>query len=105
MSSLKLFEMIDQLRQDILVSQAQMRGEGREPAFSLENVEIEAKFTVAGEGKAGIKFYVVTAGGSVKAEKVHSIKLTLKPTGDFEKVANTAVKPRPAPAPEKNPRK
>jgi hypothetical protein len=102
MNSLKLFEMVDKMRQDILLSQAQMSAEGREVAFLLDSAEVEAKFTVTNEGKAGIQFYVVTVGGDIKSENVHSIKLKLKPTSEFEKVAGRINRAAPVP-PDQNP--
>jgi hypothetical protein len=95
--STNLFQLLTQLRKEIETSQPDMLVNEQKPAFELQDVEVEAKFTVSGGGEAGIHIHVVKVGAEVKAEQVHTIKLKLKPTEAFLKVAGQTQN-RPAPS-------
>ena len=78
---IELSELIENLRNDLLVSKK--LGEGRELRFDVEEAEIEVQFTARRdvEGKGMVKFYVIEAGGgaNVGQETVQKIRLKLKP--------------------------
>jgi hypothetical protein len=73
--------MIEMLRQELQTSME--LGAGKAIAFDIDKVELELKVAVARKGtaKAGVAFWVVTAGGSVEAglDTSHTFKLTLLP--------------------------
>jgi hypothetical protein len=43
----KLIDLLKELRKEIELSETEMLGNERSPAFELQDVEVEAKFTVA----------------------------------------------------------
>jgi hypothetical protein len=83
-----IVQLLKQLRQDIETSQEEMRDQDQDAAFFLEDIEVEAKFTVSGSGKAGIQIHIVNIGGEVKSEHVHTLKLKLKPSEKYVKIAH-----------------
>jgi Trypsin-co-occurring domain 2 len=78
---IELAALIRTLREEL--AEAVAEGEGKGVRFALEDVELELQVTVGRsvEGKAGIKIWLVEAGGGGEAsrETVQKIKLTLKP--------------------------
>jgi hypothetical protein len=76
-----LGEMIETLRQELQVAQAQ--GTGQPIAFEIDNVELELQIVVSrkksGDGK--IAFWVLSMGGGLenRGETTQKIKLTLSP--------------------------
>jgi hypothetical protein len=76
-----LAEMIETLRRELEI--AQVQGAARPVAFGVEKVELELKVVVSrkAKGEGGIKFWVVSAGGTAEggSETVHNFKLTLSP--------------------------
>ncbi len=76
-----LSEMIESLRSELL--EAVAAGETSPLKFEIEDVELELKVVVRreAEGRAGIKFWVVDAGGKGKIgdESVQTFRLKLKP--------------------------
>jgi len=77
----QLADMIAALREQLV--QAQAQGSDSPVRFDVAESEVEVQFTVAYEsdGKAGIRFWVVEAGGgaSVSAESVQRLRLKLLP--------------------------
>jgi hypothetical protein len=92
-TSTTLFDLLAQLREDIATSQTKLDERGA--AFVLQEVEIEAKVTLTKAGKFGLKLHVLTLGSDVKREQVHTVRLKVKPTDLFTRVAGD--KPTPAP--------
>ncbi len=80
-SDITLAEMIETLRQEL--ESAQRKGMDRAVAFGVEKVELELKVVVSRKvkGEGGIKFAVVSLGGSGEGarETTHNFKLTLLP--------------------------
>lgn len=80
-SNVKLAEMISALREQLI--QAQDEGLDSPIRFNVAESEVEIQFTVTkeAEGKAGIRFWVVEAGGggSVASESVQKMRLKLLP--------------------------
>ena len=76
-----LTELISQVRTDLQAAQAE--GESHDLKFKVEAVDLELKVTAkrSAEGKAGIEIWVLSAGGSGKAESenVQHIKVRLVP--------------------------
>ena len=81
MKQIGLAEMLVELRRELLEAQRQAAEEKLQ--FKLEDIEIELKVgtTRKTTGKVGLKFWVADASveGSVEAEKLHTIKLKMKP--------------------------
>lgn len=98
---LQLAEMIQVLRSEL--EKAQTQSEGAGIVFRTEKVELELKVAVTGtiNGKGGVKFWVINAGGGLEKSNAatHTFKLTLTPhhpeTGERVDVS----KPEPEPAP------
>ena len=95
-----LAHMIQQLRAELIKAQWQSKGEPI--AFKAEKVELELKIAITktAEGKGGIEFWVINAGGSYEKSSAttHTFKLTLKPIdaatgGDVDLNATTSTKP------------
>jgi hypothetical protein len=74
-----LAEMVQKLRQELVLAQVQAKDE--KIHFELEKVELELQVVVSstGKGHAGVEFWVVNASGEYekKGETTHTIKLTL----------------------------
>lgn len=81
MSGVELADVIGKLRDDLQAAQAAGDGEGIK--FELGPVEVTLTMTVtsSGNGKAGVKFWVLEAGveGSLERASAQQIKLTLHP--------------------------
>jgi hypothetical protein len=90
---IELSSMISQLRLELAAAMGE--GEGKALRFVPESVELELKLSVsrAGKGNAGIKFWVVDAGGEVSRERMreHTIKLKLVPYDVSEGTAKPVV--------------
>ncbi len=83
MSRIALAEMVEELRSELL--QAVQAGKGKEIGFELGEVTLEAQVQVTREvgGSAGIKFWLVEAGGSGThtTGSTQTISVKLKPVG------------------------
>jgi hypothetical protein len=84
-SRMSLAEMILNLRKDL--REAQKQAEKEDLRFQVEEIELEVQVTTAkeGEGKVGVNFWVYTAeaGGGIRREDAHTLRLKLKPEGDI----------------------
>jgi hypothetical protein len=87
--SIGLDELIQQVKQELLSS---VPGKSLDaPILFVESVELELKVTVSREGKGGIKIDVLSfgggeAGGTLKREDVHTVKVKLSPLFDKERL-------------------
>jgi hypothetical protein len=89
-----LSDMIQKLREEL--ETAQQEGKDSDFKFMFESVELELSVVVSnsGTGKAGIKFWVVDAGGEYQKHNsvTHTFKLTLKPGSAGSQVISNARK-------------
>ena len=101
MEGVELSKMLASLRTEL--SKAQLEGEGKDVKFAVEDVELELQLTVTeeGGGKAGVKFWVVSAEAAGKeiSQSVQKIKLKLTPepageAGESLKVARRGGRSR-----------
>ncbi len=80
-NEMELWQLVAKLREDLQVAMGE--GEGKPIKFKLDAVELELKVAAkkTGEGKAGIKFWVVSAGagGKIENERVQTLKLKMTP--------------------------
>jgi hypothetical protein len=78
-----LAAVVESLRVELARALAQ--GEGEQVRFRLGPVELEFRVQVSGEvgAEAGVKFWVVSVGGSASrtSASTHTIRLVLHPTG------------------------
>lgn len=76
-AGVELAEFVDALREQIRVAQRDA-----DPALPIEVGQITLEFTVTtrreGEGRAGVKFWVVDAGGSAKLGNEATQKVTMQ---------------------------
>ena len=94
-----LGEMIETLRQELQIAQAQ--GTGQPISFEIDKVELELQMLVSrkksGDGK--IAFWVLSVGGGLESrgESTHKVKLSLSPvssrTGARVKVSGEPEQP------------
>jgi hypothetical protein len=87
-----LSDMIQKLREEL--ETAQTAGKDSDFKFTFDSVELELSVVVSnsGGGKAGIKFWVVDAGGEYQKHNsvTHTFKLTLKPgSAGSQVISNT----------------
>ena len=79
----QLADMIHMLRHELQRAQEKSHKEGEAILFETEKVELELKvaLTRTAKGDAGVKFWVVNAGGGLEQSgaTTHTFKLTLKP--------------------------
>jgi hypothetical protein len=79
---IQLAEMIKMLRTELQIAQAD--GEGGPIALGVEKIELELKVALGSKkvGEAGVKFWVLKAGGKMEkhAEAIHTFRLTLSAT-------------------------
>jgi hypothetical protein len=65
------------------LAEAMKEGAGESITFDIQEIQIELHLgvTVTMDGKAAVKFWVISAdsSGSLSRETVHTLKLTLKP--------------------------
>lgn len=80
MDGLELSDVLAHLRANL--ARAQQEGAGQDLRFSLDDVEVEFQVAITkeGEGKAGVKFWVVNAelGGKLANATTQKIKLKMK---------------------------
>jgi hypothetical protein len=69
-----LAELIEQVKQELLSQRNTST-----PFFSVDQVELELQVTIQKEGNAGIKIYVVEAGGKMSRDDVQRVTVTLTP--------------------------
>lgn len=74
--SVGLAELIQQVEAELL---SYGPGTGRVPLFYVQEVTLELQVTISKEGSAGLRIQVIEAGGAIKREDVHTIKVTLDP--------------------------
>lgn len=76
-----LSEMIQNLREEL--SKAQSEGKRSDFKFQFDTVELELSIVITStkDAKAGVKFWVIDAGGGYKNEdaQTQKLKLVLKP--------------------------
>ena len=87
--SIGLAELIQQVKQELLSTVPGKSAEA--PILFVDAVELELKVTVSREGKGGVKIDVVSIGGGelgggLKREDVHTVKVTLSPLFDKERL-------------------
>lgn len=74
-------EFIGYVRREIQKAHEEARrdaqNEPMRPFFELDNVELEIKFVTEKKGKAGIRLFVASLGGSYSREQTHTAKLSL----------------------------
>lgn len=88
-----LAELIEQVKHELLSTASDQETEI--PLLSVDQVELELQVTVRREGKAGLKFYVVEAGGSESRDDVQKVKVTLSPLLNKEMRLNLFKKLHP----------
>jgi hypothetical protein len=69
-----LAELIEKVKQELF-----LKRNTTTPFFSIDKVELELQVTVHKEGNAGIKIYVVEAGGKGSREDVQKVTVSLSP--------------------------
>ncbi len=88
---MSLADMIVKLRKDLREAQKQAAEE--DLRFQVEEIELEVQVTTAqeGEGKVGVNFWVYTAeaGGGIRREDAHTLRLKLKPLTGGERSSGT----------------
>ena len=72
-----LAELIDKVKSELLSQE--LEASGTEPLFSVDEVTLKLQVTVQKEGKAGLKVYVVTAGGGLSRSDVQVVTVKLTP--------------------------
>lgn len=87
--SIGLAELIQQVKQELLSTVPGRNSDA--PILFVESVELELKVTVSREGKGGVKIDVLSfgggdLGGSLKREDVHTVKVSLSPLFDKERL-------------------
>lgn len=84
MHELALSDVLIKLREDLAT--VQREGEGKDVRFVVDDVEIQLQVVVTrqGEGKAGIKFWVINAEAGVHAaaSTTQNLRLKLKAVGE-----------------------
>jgi hypothetical protein len=83
-SSIGLAELIEQVKGELLATS--LDNETHVPFLSVDSIELELQVTVKREGKAGIKIYVLEAGGSTSRDDVQTVKVKLSPLLSKEKL-------------------
>ena len=95
-----LAKTLQTIRRELILAQQESAGEGI--LFRMDRVEVELQVVVSSKttGEAGIKFYVVNAGGGVErsGETTHTIKLTLTPVDESGNnvLVNTRMREKPS---------
>jgi len=88
MSRVELSQMIIDLRRAL--ERAQDEGEGKSIRILINETELELDVAVQAEGEAGIKFYVVNAGGGASSQESQKTRIKLLPVskvdGAYKKV-------------------
>lgn len=72
-----LAELIEKVKSELLSQE--LGADGTEPLFSVDEVTLELQVTVKKEGKAGLKVYVVEAGGGASRSDVQVVRVKLTP--------------------------
>ncbi len=89
-SPIGLAELIEQVKQELL-----SKRNTPTPFFSVDQVELELQVTIHKEGNAGIKIYVVEAGGKVSRDDVQKVKVTLTPLLDKQELLDAYEREHP----------
>ena len=79
-----LSELIQQVKQELLTVNPDKADDP--PVFFVESVELELQVTVKKDAKAGIKVYVLEAGGGIGQDEVQKVKVNLTPLLTREEV-------------------
>ena len=77
MAEIELSQMIIDLRKEL--ARAQDEGEGESIQFLVNETVLELQVKMAQKGEAGIKFYVISAGGGGSSEQSQKILIKLQP--------------------------
>lgn len=72
-----LAELIANVKAELLSTEG--TGDGVPPLFSVDEVILELQVTVHREGKAGVRVWVVEAGGGLARDAVQKVSVTLTP--------------------------
>lgn len=88
-----LAELIEQVKRELLATS--LDNETDVPFLSVDSVELELQVTVKKEGKAGVKIYVLEAGGGRSRDDVQKVKVTLSPLLSKEKLLEDYQKQHP----------
>lgn len=92
-SSIGLAELIEQVKRELLTTSPD--NETDVPFLSVDSIQLELQVTVKREGKTGIKIYVLEAGGSAGRDDVQTVKVTLSPLLNKEKLLENYQKQHP----------
>jgi hypothetical protein len=76
-NTIGLSELIEKVKSELLLKE--LEADGTEPLFSVDEVTLELQVTVQKEGKAGLKIYVVEAGGGASRSDVQVVTVKLTP--------------------------
>jgi hypothetical protein len=93
-----LAELIEQVKRELLPAASDQGAEV--PFLSVDTVELELQVTVRKEGKAGLKVYVLEAGGGSSRDDLQKVKVTLSPLLSKEVRLNLYRKRYPERLPE-----
>ena len=79
-------QLLRQVQQELVTSEQERRQAGISSLFELDGCEVEVKFVVKQEEKAGgkidLKLFAVGIDDSYSSEQTHSVKLNFKITSD-----------------------
>jgi len=73
-----IYDLMKAVRSDIMRIQEDAEIQSN-PLFNLKSLEIKLNVVVSKVTEAGVKFWIVTAGGEYKQEQVSTITLNLEP--------------------------
>jgi hypothetical protein len=87
--SIGLAELIQQVKKELLSTVPGQSSDA--PILFVESVELELQVTVSREGTGGVKIDVLSfgggeLGGNLKRENVHTVKVSLSPLFDKERL-------------------
>ncbi|PSB22888.1 hypothetical protein C7B76_02330 [filamentous cyanobacterium CCP2] len=87
--SIGLAELIQQVKKELLSTVPGQSSDA--PILFVESVELELQVTVSREGSGGVKIDVLAVGGgelggTLKRENVHTVKVSLSPLFDKERL-------------------
>ena len=73
-----IYELIKGIREDFMRIQNDPEIQ-KDPIFAIKSFEIELNVAISKAAEAGVKFFVVTAGGEYKTERINKITIALEP--------------------------
>lgn len=83
-NSIGLADLIEQVKNELIHVDPDQEKEV--PVFWVSAVELELQVTVKREGKAGIKVYVIEAGGGASRDDVQKVRVSMTPLLTHEEV-------------------